>query len=354
MAVDIEGRLDLRVAHEGLDGLGVGSGVDQQRSEGVAALVQRERLKQLRLAPGRVGFLALPVIESGPGPPGSVVDGGRDERCAGRPAEYEVRPTPAGPLQLRFEDKQELYAAASRSRGETRLYATPEVQAHREEIAPASPYLREGIPHIAEAAERDRAQLAAHDIAQLESLPTEELVRRRDELSLRAADEERMAGGRELPAGEHMARAELGTVEGLLAERRELAVTAARVSPPPYVKAELGERPGETAKAKAWDRGVAHIERYRQANGIKDRHRAFGERPKQGAERARREQAMRRLRLVQRTLGKDNPAVRARVVGPRMRPPRDEPFIATGTDRLRIGAIPFGHDDPREGPSHAR
>ena len=34
-------------------------------------------------------------------------------------------------------DKQELYVAASRSREETYLYATPEIQAHREEIAPA-------------------------------------------------------------------------------------------------------------------------------------------------------------------------------------------------------------------------
>ncbi len=212
-------------------------------------------------------------------------------------------------------DKQEFYVAASRSRGETQLYATPEIQAHREEIAPESPYLREGIPHIAEAAERDRAQLAAHDIAQLKSLPTEELVRRRAELSLRAADEERMARGNELPAVEPTARAELATAEGVLAERRQLAIAAASISPPPYVKTELGERPSDLAKAKAWDRGVGHIERYRQTNGIKDRHRAFGERPKQGAERARREQAMRRLRLVQRTLGRDNPAVRARVVG---------------------------------------
>jgi ATP-dependent exoDNAse (exonuclease V) alpha subunit len=71
-------------------------------------------------------------------------------------------------------DKQELYVAASRSREETWLYATPEIQASREEIAPRSPYLREGIPHIAEAAERDRAQLAAHDVAQLQALPSAE------------------------------------------------------------------------------------------------------------------------------------------------------------------------------------
>jgi len=82
-------------------------------------------------------------------------------------------------------DKQELYVAASRSREETFIYATPEIQTHREEIAPESPHLREGIPHIGEAAERDRAQLAAHDEAwrsEFSGLPTEELVARRAEL----------------------------------------------------------------------------------------------------------------------------------------------------------------------------
>jgi hypothetical protein len=82
-------------------------------------------------------------------------------------------------------DKQELYVAASRSREETFIYATPEIQTHREEIAPRSPHLREGIPHIAEAAERDRAQLAAHDAAlrsRFSGLPTEELVAMRSDL----------------------------------------------------------------------------------------------------------------------------------------------------------------------------
>ena len=43
-------------------------------------------------------------------------------------------------------DKQELYVATSRSRGETTIYATPEVQAVREAIAPDDPYLREASP----------------------------------------------------------------------------------------------------------------------------------------------------------------------------------------------------------------
>jgi conjugative relaxase-like TrwC/TraI family protein len=211
-------------------------------------------------------------------------------------------------------DKQELYVAASRSREETWLYATPEIQVHREEIAPQSPYLRQGIPHIAEAAERDRAQLAAHDIAQLQALPTEELVRRRSELSRPAADEQR-AEAKGLPAVERTARTELAAVESLLAERRQLAITAARISPPPYIRAELGERPSDPVKGKAWDRGVAHIERYRQENGIKDSHRPFGQEAKQGIERARQQSAMQRLRDTQRAVGRGWQASRSRDLG---------------------------------------
>ncbi len=61
--------------------------------------------------------------------------------------------------------KEEFYVATSRTRGETYLYATPEVQIAREEMAPRSPYLRSGLEHIAEAAERIGAQSAAHDEA---------------------------------------------------------------------------------------------------------------------------------------------------------------------------------------------
>lgn len=202
-------------------------------------------------------------------------------------------------------DKQEFYVAASRSREETWLYATPEVQVHREEIAPESPYLREGIPHIAEAAERDRAQLAAHDIAQLEALPTEELVQRRSELSLPAAEEQRAEERRD---GLQREIAEI-------AERQQLAITAARISPPSYVRTELGERPSDPAKSKAWDRGVSQIEHYRQEHGVKDSRRAFGREPKGGAERARRERAMRQLRQTQCALGRDKQAARNRSLG---------------------------------------
>jgi conjugative relaxase-like TrwC/TraI family protein len=270
-------------------------------------------------------------------------------------------------------DKQELYVAASRSREETLFYATPEIQAHREEIAPESPYLREGIPHIAEAAERDRSQLAAHDAAlrsQFSGLPTEELVARHDELRAAAGREESLEGQRRslgerierarerldrfaaerdaaealprrqcreelarldsyearsrevmarleaevlhMPAASDAARREMAAAERVLAHRRELAITAARISPPSYVKSELGERPSDPVKRKAWDRGVSQIEHYRQEHGVKDPSRAFGRDAKRGAERVRQEAARRRLLEMQRVLGLGQHAARVR------------------------------------------
>jgi ATP-dependent exoDNAse (exonuclease V) alpha subunit len=77
-------------------------------------------------------------------------------------------------------DKQEMYVATSRTREQTYLYATPEIQVERNEFAPAAPE-RDPIAHIAEAAGRDRAQTAAHDEAlraELAKLPSGELAAR--------------------------------------------------------------------------------------------------------------------------------------------------------------------------------
>lgn len=57
---------------------------------------------------------------------------------------------------------------------------------------------------------------------------------------------------------------------------RELAIAAAHIAPPPYVKWELGERSGDPTKRKAWDRGVEEIETYRQRHGVNDPNRALG------------------------------------------------------------------------------
>jgi hypothetical protein len=271
-------------------------------------------------------------------------------------------------------DKQELYVAASRSREETYLYATPEIQTHREEIAPGSSHLREPIPHIGEAAERDRAQLAAHEVAlrsRFSGLPTEELVARHDDLYSAAnrdgvlaerrdalaeriergygaldgyqADREAVEalprrerkGGleridsmesiarkqltrleaqmAEMPAVGDAARREFAVADRVLAERRQLAITAARISPPAYVTKELGERPSDPAKRKVWDRGVADIEGYRQRHGVKDPSRALGRQHQREREAQRTMQ--RRLNETQRVLGLGQHAARKRVLG---------------------------------------
>jgi conjugative relaxase-like TrwC/TraI family protein len=233
-------------------------------------------------------------------------------------------------------DRQEFYVAASRSREETYLYATPEVQIEREEYAPRSPHLREGLEHIAEAAERDGAQVAAHDEAlrsSLGRLSTEELLRRREELRSEAGAErqnqeaaqrldERIAefgaqkesGHRDglldrlraeraqLPPVEHRARAEVAVIDHLLAERERAAFTAARISPPAYIAREMGERPSDPVKQQAWDRAVRGIERYRQKHGVVDKDSPLGARPDSAAQRAAWEAQRRQLRQSQRSL----------------------------------------------------
>jgi conjugative relaxase-like TrwC/TraI family protein len=262
-------------------------------------------------------------------------------------------------------DKQEFYVATSRSREETYLYATPEIQAERSEYAPKPPE-RDAIGHIAEAAERDRAQTAAHDEAlrsELRKLPTQEIAARRQALDtparIEAQDEheyarqrkavesrveqyERAVANREAvealgwrerrqklpyareseellrdrldenvaklermePPGD-AARREREIAEQLLAERSAQALTAARVKTPRYIAEELGERPADPSKAKAWDRGVKEIEGYRQGHGVKDKRHALGREPQSASQRAAREAAQRRLREVQLRLGRD-------------------------------------------------
>jgi conjugative relaxase-like TrwC/TraI family protein len=245
--------------------------------------------------------------------------------------------------------REEFYVATSRTRGETFIYATPEVQLAREEIAPDSPYLRHALEHIAEAAERIGAQSAAHDEAlrsQFAQMPTDELARRIHELRSEAAAEqhnedrhlraeetisketervesfrsrsgvhpsneasalERIEAARSererLPEVGHDARAKAAVAEHILSERERAAATAARLSPPAYIKSELGERPSDPTKAAAWDRAVRGIESYRVRNGVVDRHNALGPKPKDRAAQARQRQARERLQRMQRQLG---------------------------------------------------
>jgi hypothetical protein len=187
-------------------------------------------------------------------------------------------------------DKQELYVASSRSREETWLYATPEIQAQRSEIAPTTP--REGLDHIAEAAERDGAQLAAHDEAlrsRLEPLSTSELVARHDELR---------GANRVDPS----ARAERAVIDHLLSRQERAAATASRLNPPAYITKTLGERPRDPAKRAEWDKAVRGIEGYRLRYGVRDKGSALGEAPKDAAGRAARERTQRQIERAQRSL----------------------------------------------------
>lgn len=259
-------------------------------------------------------------------------------------------------------DKQEMYVATSRTREKTYLYATPEIQVERNEFAPAAPN-REPIAHIAEAAARDRAQTAAHDEAlraELGKLPNEALAARHRELVGPAQDEraqeERYAsesrrldeareqleravakceavealGRRErreqLPDaltreemwGEAVkkraaaleriepptteVRRERELAEQLLAQRSAQALAAARIEPPAYIVKELGERPVDPTKARAWDQGAREIEGYRLEHGVADTTKAFGPKPPDPGGRLEQKHAMRRLADHQRRL----------------------------------------------------
>jgi hypothetical protein len=86
-----------------------------------------------------------------------------------------------------------------------------------------------------------------------------------------------------------------------LAAREQLTRTATRIAPPPYVVAELGQRPTDPAEAKAWDRGLTVIETYR-GDGVTDRASAFGPAAKGRAAKARQCKAMERTERIQRQL----------------------------------------------------
>lgn len=265
-------------------------------------------------------------------------------------------------------DRQELYVAASRSREETWFYATPEVDLGRDEYAPRSEG-REGLAHIAAAAERDGAQVSAHDLAlrsKLDRLSSPELARLRHELSSEAGDEqtaedrrrgleERIAHGEEhladldaerralgveprrgrarqeyrealrwvetrerqvvstsarlgperdeLPPVTHEARAEVAAIDRILDRRRDLALAAARVSPPDHIVAELGERPAEGPERVAWDRAVREVEGYRQRYGVGDGDTALGAEPEGRPMRGEHREAQKSITRAQRELG---------------------------------------------------
>ena len=186
--------------------------------------------------------------------------------------------------------------------GASYLYATPEIQFDRDEFAPRSP-LRDGLEHIAEAAERDRTQVSAHDEPCATSSGSFRMTirfavftsssrrpapsgttknatcgrRRRSTATastwsstarphtrcILQTKNTRLSGSRrQRPSASNFLRsatrprAKAAVAEHLLSERERAAATAARLSPPDYIKRELGERPSDPTKARAWDKAV--------------------------------------------------------------------------------------------------
>lgn len=110
------------------------------------------------------------------------------------------------------------------------------------------------------------------------------------------------------------ARRESAAIRQVLSEREEQALTAARLSPPSYIVKELGERPSDPAKGKAWDRGVKEIEHYRQEHGVTDKRHAFGREPQSNSQKAAREAAQRRLHDSMRHLGRERQLAQAKTI----------------------------------------
>jgi hypothetical protein len=151
----------------------------------------------------------------------------------------------------------------------------------------------------ADRAERERAE---RDRAARERWAREEAERLRGE-------------GRELPDVRHEARAEAAVIESVLADRERLAAAAARVSPPDYIKRELGERPSDPGKASEWDKAVRGIEGYRLRNRVVDRDSALGAKPKEPAKAHEHDQTQRQIGQAQRRLQLQRSRARERAIG---------------------------------------
>ena len=107
---------------------------------------ERWRIAEVDAAERRVVLEGIDQAKAGrgrsrlPGPdqPALRSPGARTRLRRRRPTRRRARPlTAPSSLADPSMDKQELYVAASRSREETFIYATPEIQTHREEIAPS-------------------------------------------------------------------------------------------------------------------------------------------------------------------------------------------------------------------------
>jgi hypothetical protein len=146
-------------------------------------------------------------------------------------------------------DRQEFYVAASRTREETFFYATPEIGFDRVEFAPSPPNA-DALEHISRAAERDGAQVAAHDAAlreRLGQLSTEELCARRRELASEAGAERMNQQHRD--GLEHRLAESRDRLEWLAERRQELGE-----EPPRWARAERAAHREQSAMLAAQER----------------------------------------------------------------------------------------------------
>jgi hypothetical protein len=226
-----EGRLGDGEIRVGDAGFAAGDQVITRVNDHRARIYNRERWRQVGGPRGRArgaGRHRLrEAVECRRRLPGA---GESQRRIAGPPARLCRHHLPGAGRHRRprvrhgrpLVDRQEMYVAASRSRGETLFYATPEVDLEREEFAPHTPG-REGLAHIAAAAERDGAQISAHDEAlrtRLDGLSSLELARLRCELGSEAGAE-RQDDRRREQLDERIARSE-ELIAGVESERRAL------------------------------------------------------------------------------------------------------------------------------------
>ncbi len=197
--------------------------------------------------------------------------------------------------------------------------SSPELSRLRDELASEA-----GAERVAEDRRRAFEERVAKSRQRLADLDAERLAlgpeprRRRDRQEHREAlarvetrerqvissSERWMAVGREeLRPVDHDARAEVAAIDAVLDRRGDLALAAARVSPPDYIVAELGERPAGGPERVAWDGAVREVEGYRQRSGLRDRDTALGAEPNDRAARRERERAQQAISRAQRELG---------------------------------------------------
>ncbi len=99
-------------------------------------------------------------------------------------------------------------------------------------------------------------------------------------------------------------------IDQAIEARTSARMTALRLDPPPYITAELGERPSDPAGRATWESAARGIEAWRMEHGIRDRDTALGPEPGRESDRRSRQWAEQAIRRARRDLGLEQ--VRAR------------------------------------------